>query len=475
MATGTIRDRGTSRGDRAGAQPPGPRRRFGYGGLVMVGPAFAAAVAYVDPGNFATDFAAGADFGPRLLWVVAVANVFGMLVQILAAKLGLATGRNLAQLCRERYSRPVVLGLWVVAECVAMATDLAEVIGGAVALHLLFHLPLLVGGVLTTALSFLLLAGENRNKRRFEAAVAGCLAVVLAGLAVELAHAGTGPAGDVAAGLLPSAPGSAALVVAGGIVGATVMPHVVFLHSDLSARHRAELPAAEPASAEPANAEPANAEPTNAEPTNAEPTNTDSARARLAQVSHAAFAPHLRRQVRIDVFLALGVAGLANMAMLVLGARLADAGPAAAATLQSIHSGLSTELGRGAALGFAVALLAAGLASTSVGTYAGQVIMAGLTGRTVPLTLRRLITAAPALAVLVTGVDPTAALIWSQVVLSFGIPFVLVPLIACTRDPSLMGPLVNTRAVSAVAVSVAGVILLQNTWLLATMVRARLG
>lgn len=461
MAAETIGDRDRDRelerhraragggGGERGA-PRAPRLRFASG-LVMVGPAFAAAVAYVDPGNFATDFAAGTDFGPRLLWVVAVANAFGMLVQILAAKLGLATGRNLAELCRERYPAPVVLGLWLVAECVAMATDLAEVIGGAVALQLLFHLPLLVGGVLTTACSFLLLAGEHRNKRRFEAVVAGCLAVVLAGLALELARAGTGPGSAVAAGLVPHAPGSAALVVAGGIVGATVMPHVVFLHSDLSARHRAELPAG--------TWETKETEQTVETTDTAEPPKPAPAR--------------LRRQVRIDVFVALGIAGLANMAMLVLGTRLSHAGPTAAATLQSIHSALGADVGKGAALGFAVALLAAGLASTSVGTYAGQVIMAGLTGRTLPLTLRRLITALPALGVLLTGTDPTAALIWSQVILSFGIPFVLVPLIACTRDPSLMGPLVNTRAVSAIAMAVAGVILVQNTWLLATMVQAR--
>ncbi|MEV6006194.1 Nramp family divalent metal transporter [Streptomyces sp. NPDC051976] len=458
MAAETIGDRDRERerhraragggGGERGA-PRAPRLRFASG-LVMVGPAFAAAVAYVDPGNFATDFAAGTDFGPRLLWVVAVANAFGMLVQILAAKLGLATGRNLAELCRERYPAPVVLGLWLVAECVAMATDLAEVIGGAVALQLLFHLPLLVGGVLTTACSFLLLAGEHRNRRRFEAVVAGCLAVVLAGLAVELARAGTGPGGAVAAGLVPHAPGSAALVVAGGIVGATVMPHVVFLHSDLSARHRAELPGTW--------------ETKETEQTVETTDTAESPKPALAR---------LRRQVRIDVFVALGIAGLANMAMLVLGTRLSHAGPTAAATLQSIHSALGTDVGKGAALGFAVALLAAGLASTSVGTYAGQVIMAGLTGRTLPLTLRRLITALPALGVLLTGTDPTAALIWSQVILSFGIPFVLVPLISCTRDPSLMGPLVNTRAVSAIAMAVAGVILVQNTWLLATMVQAR--
>lgn len=406
-------------------------------GLVMVGPAFAAAIAYVDPGNFATNFVAGADFGSQLLWVVVVANLVGTLVQFLSAKLGLATGRNLAELCRERYPGPVVWGLWVQAELVAMATDLAEVIGGAVALSLLFGLPLVVGGVLVTVFSFVLLAFDTRGKRKFEAVIAACLACILVGFAWSLLRAGVRP-GDFGGGLLPTLPGSAGLLIAGGIVGATVMPHVVFVHSDLTRRHVIELPGRERGVGR------------------VRPVNPDRTR-------------RLLRQVRLDVFVALGLAGLANMAMLVVAAKLFHAGPIAVDTLESIHAGFGTLLGGGAALAFALALLAAGLASTSVGTLAGQVIMAGFIGRSLPVLLRRLITALPALVVLAVGVDPTQALIWSQLVLSFGIPFVLVPLIRFTRAPELMGPLVNTRATTVAAVLVTGVVVVLNVVLAAAV------
>jgi manganese transport protein len=394
----------------------------------MLGPAFAAAIAYVDPGNFATNFAAGTDLGYRLLWVVVAANLLGMLVQVLAAKLGLATGQNLAELCRDRYRRPAVWCMWVQAELVAMATDLAEVIGGAIALALLFDLPLAAGGVLITVFSFVLLAFEARGKRKFEMLIAASLACILAGFAWNVVQSGVRP-GDFAGGLIPSLPDAQGLFIAGGIVGATVMPHVVHLHSDLAGRHARETTT---------------------------PSDGGVGRRRLLW------------QVRLDVFVALAFAGLANMAMLIVAAKMFHAGSLETDTLESIHAGFGTLLGSGAALAFALALLASGLASTSVGTYAGQVVMAGFLGRSLPLVLRRAITVAPALVVLAAGVDPTRALIWSQLILSFGIPFVLIPLIGFTRDARLMGPLVNTRTTTVLAAVLAGVVVLLNIFLVVT-------
>lgn len=424
MSTSTS---ATSSAEGTAPQPPRALLRRARG-LVMLGPAFAAAIAYVDPGNFATNFAAGSDLGYRLLWVVVAANLLGMLVQVLAAKLGLGTGRNLAELCRDRYPRPVVWTMWVQAELVAMATDLAEVIGGAIALALLFDLPLVAGGVLITVFSFVILAFEACGKRKFEALIAACLACILAGFAWNLVRAGVRP-GDVVGGLIPRLPDAHGLFIAGGIVGATVMPHVVHLHSDLAGRHARE-------------------------------SSPDGALGRRRR---------LLWQVRLDVFVALAFAGLANMAMLVVAAKMFHAGPLESDTLESIHAAFGTLLGGGAALAFALALLASGLASTSVGTYAGQVVMAGFLGRSLPLALRRAVTVTPALAVLAVGVDPTQALIWSQLVLSFGIPFVLIPLIGFTRDARLMGSLVNTRVTTALATVLAAVVVLLNVVLVATV------
>ncbi|MEV5885342.1 Nramp family divalent metal transporter [Streptomyces sp. NPDC052020] len=410
-------------------------------GLVMVGPAFAAAIAYVDPGNFATNFAAGADYGHRLLWVVVGANLMGMVVQFLSAKLGLATGANLAQLCRKRYPRPLVAGMWIQAELVAMATDLAEVIGGAVALSLLFDLPMAAGGLLVIAASFVILALDARGKRKFEAVVAGCLGVILLGFVWGLAAAGVRP-GDLGSGLLPTVPDAQALLIAGGILGATVMPHVVYLHSDLASRH----------SREPRHPkDPARRAAPDRRP------DPDRQRA-------------LVWQIRLDVVAALALAGLANVAMLVIAAQLFHGGPLPADTLESIHSGFGVLLGGGGALAFALALLASGLASASVGTYAGQVVMAGFIGRTLPITVRRLITVLPVLVVLLLGVDATQALLWSQLVLSFGIPFVLIPLVGFTRDTELMGPLVNGRATTVSAAVLAAVVVALNAVLAVTAV-----
>jgi manganese transport protein len=387
------------------------------------GPAFAAAIAYADPGNFATNFTGGATFGYQLVWVIVVANLMAMLIQSLSAKLGLVTGRDLAELCRERFPRRVTQGLWVQAELVAMATDLAEIVGGALALKLLFGVPLPVGGLLTCLVAFALLGFQRRGVRRFEAVIAGLLGVILLGFLYNLLRAGPDP-GALAAGMVPSFSGTDGLLLATGILGATVMPHVIYLHSALT-KTRA-VAAADPA---------------------------DRRRASRCQ--------------RIDTLIALGAAGMVNLAMLVIAARLFfGAGIPGTDSLEGIHAGLGATVDGYAALAFATALLASGFASSSVGTYAGQVVMQGFIGRSIPLAARRIITMVPAMAVLVLGVDPTAALVWSQVVLSFGVPFALIPLIWLTRRVDVMGERANRPLTTAVGSGVAALIIALNLFLL---------
>src|SRR4051794_32868939 len=303
----------------------------------LFGPAFVAAIAYADPGNFATNFTAGATFGYQLAWVIVAANLMAMLVQSLSAKLGLTTGRDLPQLCREHLPCPVARGLWVQAELVAMATDLAEIIGGALALYLLFGIPLPIGGLITCVVAFALLALQQRGVRRYESAIAGLLGGILLGFLYNTVRAGA-DGGALATGMVPSFAGTDSVVLAAGILGATVMPHVIYLHSALTTTRSAD---------------------------------TDR---RLA----------LRCQ-RGDTMLALGAAGLVNLAMLVLAARLFfGSGVPGTDTLEGIHAGLGLSLDRYAALAFAIALLASGFASSSVGTQAGQVVMQGFIGRRIP-------------------------------------------------------------------------------------------
>jgi manganese transport protein len=388
----------------------------------LLGPAFVAAIAYVDPGNFATNFAAGSGFGYLLLWVIVAANLAAMLIQSLSAKLGLATGRNLPEACRDTFPRPVSIMLWGQAEIVAIATDLAEVIGGAVALNLLFGLPLPVGGAVTGVVAFGLLALQERGHRPFERAVTGLFAVIVIGFLLTLLRAPV-EAGPLAAGLVPGFAGPESLLLATGILGATVMPHVIYLHSALTAGR--------------------------------DPRDTSEQRRRL-----------LSRHRR-GVLVAMGLAGLVNAAMLVVAAALFHGSDIPDTdTLEGVHAGLAQALDGSAATLFAVALLASGFASSGVGTYAGQVVMQGFIQRRIPLLLRRGLTLAPALVVLMMGVDPTAALVFSQVVLAFGIPFALVPLVALTRDRRLMGELVNRGATTAVAAAAAVVIIALNAVLL---------
>ena len=394
--------------------------------MALLGPAFVASVAYIDPGNFATNFSAGARFGYALAWVIVVANLMAMLIQYLSAKTGVATGRDLPELCREYLPRAVSRGLWVQAELIAMATDLAEFIGAAVGLNLLFGLRLLPAGLITAVVAFGILALEQRGYRRFELAICALLGIVFLGFAYDLAAVGTDP-GAIASGLLPSLPGGDGLLLVAGIIGATVMPHVVYLHSALT-KSRVHC-------------------------------RDDAERRELLGFQ------------RLDVLIALGAAGLINLAMLFVAASLFSraGGHAQADSIQAAHLGLGRIVGGGAALAFAVALLASGLSSSSVGTYAGQVVMQGFLGRRIPLFVRRGLTMLPALVVLGLGLPTTASLVISQVVLSFGIPFALVPLVLVTRRADIMGALVNRGVTTVVTACIAALIIALNVYLLYTI------
>ena len=388
----------------------------------LLGPAFVAAVAYVDPGNFATNFTAGASFGYALAWTVVLANLMAMLVQYLSAKTGVATERDLPELCREHFGARVSVGLWVQAELIAMATDLAEFVGAAIGLNLLFHVPMLAAGLITAVVAFGILALQQRGYRRFELAIAALLGLVFLGFAYDLATVGASPSA-AAAGLVPAFGGSGRLLLVAGIIGATVMPHVVYLHSAL---------------------------------TKSRVTCADDAERR-----------QLLRFQRLDVVVALGAAGLINLAMLFVAASLfSKHGLAAGGSIAAAHASLGRLVGGGAALAFAVALLASGLSSSSVGAYAGQVVMQGFIGRRIPVFARRALTMLPALVVLGLGLSPTGSLVISQVVLSFGIPFAVVPLVLLTRRADVMGSLVNRPLTTAAAGCVAALIVVLNVYLL---------
>jgi manganese transport protein len=392
------------------------------GRLAMLGPAFVAAVAYIDPGNFATNIAGGAKYGFLLVWVIIVANLMAMLVQYLSAKVGVATGKSLPELCRELLPRPVTWGLWVQAEIIAIATDLAEFVGAAIALNLLFGVPAFAAGLMTAAVAFGILALQTRGYRRFELAIAALLGIVLFGFAYDLLQVGV-DVGGVAGGLVPSFQGSDSVMLAVGILGATVMPHVVYLHSALT-------------------------------------------QSRVVGVDDGERREIMRFQ-RVDVMIAMGLAGVINLTMLIVAAELFNGqGKTGIDSIEGAHAGLSTLLGGGAALAFAVALLASGLSSSSVGTYAGQVVMQGFINFRIPLFLRRAVTMAPALVVLAIGLDATDTLVISQVILSFGIPFALVPMILLTRRRDLMGALVNRPFTTIVASMVAAMIIGLNAFLL---------
>jgi manganese transport protein len=399
-----------------------PRARGLRGVLPFFGPAFVAAVAYVDPGNFATNISGGAKYGYLLLWVILAANLMAMLIQALSAKVGTATGMNLPELCREHFPRPVSFALWIQAELIAMATDLAEFIGAAIALNLLFGVPLFPAGLITGVVAFGILGLQQRGHRRFELVIVGMLGVILLGFLYDTLAIGF-DTNDAAAGFVPSFSGTDSILLATGILGATVMPHVIYLHSALTQRRM--------------------------------PARDDAERRRIVGFG------------RIDVLIALGIAGVVNMSMLIVAASLFHgAGLTGIDDIQVAHQQFGHLVGPGAAVAFALALLASGFASSSVGTYAGQVVMQGFIARTIPLLLRRLVTMTPALIVLAIGLNPTNSLVISQVVLSFGIPFALVPLVMLTSRRSIMGPLVNHKATTVLASVVAAMIIALNLFLL---------
>jgi manganese transport protein len=389
---------------------------------VLLGPAFVAAIAYVDPGNVAANVSAGAQYGFLLVWVIVLANVMAGLVQYLSAKLGLVTGRSLPEAVADHTRTRTRIAYWLQAELVAMATDLAEVVGGAIALYLLFDLPLLIGGVITGAVSLLLLALQNRRSQRvFERVITGLLLVIAIGFLTSL-FVHVPPPSDVAAGLVPRFDGAESVLLATAMLGATVMPHAVYLHSGL-ARDRHGHPEEGP-------------------------------RRRL-----------LLKVTRVDVVLAMLVAGAVNLAMLLVAATNLQ-GRNDTDSIEGAYAAVRDSLGTTVALFFAIGLLASGLASTSVGAYAGAMIMQGLLRRSYPLLLRRLVTLIPALVVLGIGVDPSRALVISQVVLSFGIPFALIPLIRLTSKRSLMGDDTNHRVTTALGWIVALLISLLNVVLI---------
>ena len=391
--------------------------------LAMLGPAFVAAIAYVDPGNFATNIQSGARFGYLLLWVVLFANLMAMLVQYLSAKLGIVTDRSLPEVCRERYPRPVSWVLWAQAEVMAMSTDVAEFLGAALGLNLLFHVPLLPAGLITGVVAFSILELQRRGFRRFELAIAGLLGIVLLGFLYEVLRVGPS-ASESALGLLPRLNGVSSLYLAVGIIGATVMPHAIYLHSTLTKRRV--------------------------------PVRDEDERARVLRFE------------RTDVITALGLAGLVNLAMLAVAAQLfhGRAGYSNVSSIQQAHAGFAQLAGGGAALVFAAALLASGISSSSVGTYAGQAVMSGFIKLRIPLFARRAITMAPALVLLAIGVSPTGALVLSQVVLSFGIPFALIPLLLLTRSSDVMGVHVNRRVTTLAAAAISALIIVLNVFLL---------
>jgi manganese transport protein len=390
--------------------------------LPFLGPAFIASIAYVDPGNFATNIQGGAQFGYELLWVILGSNLMAMLLQALSAKLGIATGKNLAEHCRERFSRPVVWIMWVLMELVAMATDLAEFLGAAVALNLLFGLPLWVAGLLTAVITFLILGLERYGFRPLEAVITGFLAVIAISYVIEMIIGHPDWTAIAHSTFVPHFTNSKSILLGVGILGATVMPHAIFLHSALT---QGRVVVKKPEQ-----------------------------QRRLFQFEI------------IDVVIAMVIASSVNAAMLITSAAAFHSGGTNIGTLEQAYLTLQPLLGRLAGVVFGVALLASGLSSSSVGTMAGQVIMQGFLHFHIPPWIRRIVTIIPSLIVIFIGLDPTRTLVLSQVVLSFGLPFAVIPLVQFTSNPRLMGVLVNKRFTTLLACLSAGLIVALNFFLL---------
>ncbi|PPF78261.1 divalent metal cation transporter [Subtercola sp. Z020] len=458
----------TSRGSAAPNAPRAPRLVF------LLGPAFVAAIAYVDPGNVAANLTAGARYGYLLVWVLVVANGMAMIIQYQSAKLGLVTGRSLPELLGERLRTRSRRAFWVQAELVAAATDLAEVIGGAIALQLLFGLPLLLGGVIVGVISMIILSVQSRRGQRpFETVIVTLLAVIavgfLAGLVVSPVSLG-----GIAGGLVPQFDGGETVLLAAGMLGATVMPHAIYLHSSLARdRHGAAL--AEHRGAPVTSATASLPVPDGGGTfarglrglfTSTAPTRDGIARTAFVPTpGHVAGIRRLLLATRWDVVVALLLAGAVNISMLLIAAANLG-GVDGTDTIAGAHAAITAALGPVIGVIFAIGLLASGLASTSVGSYAGATIMSGLLHIRIPLLLRRVITMIPALIILAVGVNPTWALVLSQVFLSLGIPFALVPLFRLTGDRALMGPFADRLPLRLLCWAVAALIVILNVALI---------
>jgi manganese transport protein len=398
------------------------RRRGARSVLLFAGPAMIASIAYMDPGNFATNIQAGARFGYTLLWVVVMANMIAMLFQALSAKLGIVTGRNLAELCREQFPPAAVIPMWIISEVAAMATDLAESLGGAIGLALLFNLPLLVGMVITFLVTYGILLFERRGYRPIELMIGALVAVIGVCYLLEVFIAPVAWGEAAVHIVLPSIPSAAALTISVGIIGATVMPHAVYLHSGLT-QDRA-------------------------------PARNTGERRMLVRFSNW------------EVVIALAIAGLVNMAMLMMASAAFHAGHDNVGAIETAYHTLTPLLGAGAAVIFLISLMASGLSSSVVGTMAGQVIMQGFVGFRIPIWVRRLVTMLPALVVVALGVDATRALVISQVVLSLALPIPMIALVLFTRRRDIMGEFANTRLTDAAAILATLVVLALNVILL---------
>jgi manganese transport protein len=391
--------------------------------LPFMGPAFIASVAYVDPGNFATNIQAGSEFGYLLLWVIVASNLMAILIQTLSAKLGIATGLNLAEHCRKHFPKPVVWVMWVLMELVAMSTDLAEFIGAALGFNLLLGIPLLIGALLTAVATFLILGLERYGFRPLEAVITSMVSVIAVCYLIETIMDKPDWGGVLFHAVVPHFGGAEGILLATGILGATVMPHAIFLHSALTqGRIKVRNPV------------------------------------KLRRLFHFEIA---------DVTVAMGIASLVNMAMLIMAAStFFRHGLTSIGTIEEAHLTLQPLLGKAASWVFAISLLASGLSSSTVGTSAGQVIMQGFLHRHIPVWLRRLVTMVPSLIVIALALDPTRTLVISQVVLSFGLPFAIIPLIMFTRNKQIMGILVNRLHTTIIASIIAGLIVALNIYLI---------
>jgi manganese transport protein len=397
-------------------------RRGLRGYVAFAGPAVVASIAYMDPGNFATNIQAGARYGYQLLWVVLLANLIAMLFQALSAKLGIVTGKNLAEMCREQFSRPVAIAMWIVSEIAAMATDLAEFLGGAIGLSLLLGLPLLAGMVVTAVLVYAILMLDRFGFRPIEVIISSLVGVIGVCYLVEMLIAPVDWRTAALGTVLPRLPDAEALMLAVGIIGATVMPHAVYLHSGLT---QGRIPAR-----------------------NASETRT------VLRISNT------------EVVVALAIAGLVNMAMVMMAASAFHAGHSDVAEIETAYHTLTPLLGGAAAAVFLVSLLASGVSSSTVGTMAGQMIMQGFVGFRIPVWVRRLVTMIPAFVVVGMGVNATYALVLSQVMLSIALPLPMIALLMFTRRRAVMGEFVNGRVTHAAAIIGAAVVLALNGFLI---------